>query len=903
MTLLTLIVVLGPGEYSDVRRQIGDLTLASGTVADESTFFSPVTQPDPALLVDGTDIVAVEIHQVNLTSSDISFNLSLESVLPQNEPPDQPTLLYPLDMGTDIEGNPLLSVMVSDPESDVMDVTFYGRETGAAPGENFTLILLPDTQFYSESYPEVYNLQMNWIVAEKETRNIVFVGHLGDIVEIAFMEYQWQNADVAHALLEDPITTGLADGIPYGMVVGNHDQDPAADPGTIGDEDATTPFYNQYFGVSRFQGRAYYGGHYDTSNDNHYVLFSASGMDFIVICLEWDRAGGALRQAVLAWADNLLQTYSNRRVIILTHWPVDRSGSFADYGQAAYDALKHHANLFLMAGGHLNEAARRTDPVGPTLTEGTLTSIMSNYQGGTDGGNGWLRIMTFSPDSDLIDVKTYSPWLDQYKPDTPPPCDFNAHNFTIDYPMEAGLPFVEIGTVAGVPDGGQAGMDWPGRMPGVEYEWSVIVSDSAASTTGPRWTFTSDGSCSNDNDCDDGLFCNGEETCPVGICVAGSDPCTNPAYPFCDEEGNSCIACVDNAHCDDGLWCTGPETCIDFACHAGTNPCLGLVCAEVSDICLSPVDLPLDPRHQAAKHRYLSIDPSTNAPNEVAIKVKVAEMRRCQNALTRACLADSDCDDVCNDAAGDPPYYTLLCPPNDCSLTDPPSMCVWSGPCVDLAPTFNPPPAWVVQQPIQDPTGGCKRPECPPYPPGQDNCCEDDDWMAYLGDSVPTLTGGYTSWADVWADLPAGVLHITDCGVVPAVTYAVYACSPENLDLCSAPLMVSTAKFPVNARPTAFPLYADVCGGTQLPGPTVLPPDGYVSVKDLLVENLTIINYGGYNLPQMHPTWADLHGAGTGIPPNYNLGVADLMAVYVFGLVNSHPYVNTQGGLDPQDCP
>jgi hypothetical protein len=115
--------------------------------------------------------------------------------------------------------------------------------------------------------------------------------------------------------------------------------------------------------------------------------------------------------------------------------------------------------------------------------------------------------------------------------------------------------------------------------------------------------------------------------------------------------------------------------------------------------------------------------------------------------------------------------------------------------------------------------------------------------------------------------------------------------------------MISTAKFPVNARPTAFPLYGDVCGGTVLPGPTVLPPDGYVSVKDLLVENLTIINYGGYNLPQMHMTWADLHGSGTGIPPNYNLGVADLMAVYVFGLVNSHPYVNTQGGLDPQDCP
>jgi hypothetical protein len=312
---------------------------------------------------------------------------------------------------------------------------------------------------------------------------------------------------------------------------------------------------------------------------------------------------------------------------------------------------------------------------------------------------------------------------------------------------------------------------------------------------------------------------------------------------------------------------------------------------------------PAQSPHNAPKNRYISINPQTNPTTDTVIKVQVAEMRRCQNAPTRGCMIDSDCDEVCDDVAGDPPYHTLKCPPADCSTTVPPSTCIASGPCVDLAPTFDPPLSWVVQQPIQDPTGGCKRPECPPYPPGQDNCCQDDDWMAYLGATVPELTGGYTSWADVWTDLPAGVLHIAGCPIVPAVTYAVYACSPENLDQCSEALMISTAKFPVNARPTAFPLYADVCGGTQLPGPTVLPPDGYVSVKDLLIENLTIINYGGYDLPQMHLTWADLHGAGTGIPPNYSLSVSDLMAVYVFGLVNSHPYVNTQGGLDPQDCP
>ena len=52
-------------------------TLASAAIggADESTFFS--TNVSPSLLVNGTNVIAVEIHQVNATSSDISFDLDL----------------------------------------------------------------------------------------------------------------------------------------------------------------------------------------------------------------------------------------------------------------------------------------------------------------------------------------------------------------------------------------------------------------------------------------------------------------------------------------------------------------------------------------------------------------------------------------------------------------------------------------------------------------------------------------------------------------------------------------------------------------------------------------------------------------------------------------------------------
>ncbi|MHC4698457.1 MAG: right-handed parallel beta-helix repeat-containing protein [Planctomycetota bacterium] len=271
-----------------------------------------------------------------------------------------------------------------------------------------------------------------------------------------------------------------------------------------------------------------------------------------------------------------------------------------------------------------------------------------------------------------------------------------------------------------------------------------------------------------------------------------------------------------------------------------------------------PPQLP-GPPHDTPKHRYLSIDPSTNAPNEVVIKVEVAEMRRCTEDTRRACLVDEDCDPVC---ANDLDKYCTS--PDQCAGAD----CIATGPCVDMAPTHDPPLAWLVQEPEQQ---------------------DDGEWTARLSD---------TAYREDWSTYT--VLHIGDCPTVPCITYHVLACDPLNLYFCSEPLEIATQRFPALFP---FKLYGDVAGGTVLPGPEVLPPDGYVNVADLMVTLLTIQNYGTLSKPQAHPTWVDLHGLGTGIPPNYILNVSDLQAVYVYSLTDGLPWINSQGGLDPGDCP
>ncbi|UCG34061.1 MAG: hypothetical protein JSU68_05380, partial [Phycisphaerales bacterium] len=78
-------------------------------------------------------------------------------------------------------------------------------------------------------------------------------------------------------------------------------------------------------------------------------------------------------------------------------------------------------------------------------------------------------------------------------------------------------------------------------------------------------------------DCDDGLWCNGMETCVAGTCQPGTPPdCSDGlecTVDSCDEENDLCVNTPDDTVCDDGLWCNGAETCdVELGCVNGTPP-------------------------------------------------------------------------------------------------------------------------------------------------------------------------------------------------------------------------------------------------------------------------------------------------------------------------------------------
>lgn len=261
---------------------------------------------------------------------------------------------------------------------------------------DFTLVVLPDTQVYSKEYPEIFESQAQWIVDQKQPRNIVFVSHSGDITDSWDSKSEWENVNRALSLLD-----GL---VPYGLLPGNHD-----DP----------KMFNRYFPYQRYEKELWWGGHYGSNNSNNYQLFSASGLEFVVINLEVNPP-----EAVIKWTDSILKKYLSRRAIVVSHYILDYDGFRSPAGERIFSGLSENPNLFLLLCGHVHSESRKTD-----LVDGwPIHQLLADYQVRPNGGDGFLRILRFVPAENKIYVQTYSPYLDQYEVD-------ENSQFELDYKM------------------------------------------------------------------------------------------------------------------------------------------------------------------------------------------------------------------------------------------------------------------------------------------------------------------------------------------------------------------------------------------------------------------------------------------------------------------------------------
>jgi len=306
------------------------------------------------------------------------------------------------------------------------------KEPRQGPGF-FTLIVLPDTQGYADTrhketqkhWPGIgdqrscFFKQTQWIKKNKRALNIAMVVHVGDVTQTDHDE-EWEIADAAFKTLDNHV--------PYILCSGNHDMGYSPEHRKTGY--SRTSRFGTFFPPSRFTKNPLYDPHFgnnkslhfreDGEIENYYLFLEAGGMKFLILTLEFKP-----RDESLAWASKVVAEHPERRAIIVTHsYLTKREGqlSGADHypvkgnsGKTTWEKfISQHKNIFLVASGHALENRRTSQG----RHGNTVHQVQADYWyfdvPRIKAGSGFLRIMTFHPARNTIQVETFSPVLDEY---------------------------------------------------------------------------------------------------------------------------------------------------------------------------------------------------------------------------------------------------------------------------------------------------------------------------------------------------------------------------------------------------------------------------------------------------------------------------------------------------------
>lgn len=301
----------------------------------------------------------------------------------------------------------------------------------SAQEESFEFVVLPDTQTYVEEFPEIYLHQMQWLANNKD--RFSFVLHVGDITQNNNGK-EWDIAKKGFKIIDGKV--------PYSFALGNHDM--GSESGKFADT-RNTSLANAFFSVKEIPNLI--ASLPKGKIDNLLSEFRIGDQKWMVLSLEFGP-----RNKTIAWADEMIAKYPGHNFIVITHaylyndsthhenddwWLPEKYGIGEDSGEEAPNnggqlwekLLKKHENISMVFSGHILKSG-----VGTLVSEGEndnkVYQMLANYQKGVEGsengGNGFLRIIKVDPENQRIDVKTYSPWLDQFMEE--PEHDFTFEN-------------------------------------------------------------------------------------------------------------------------------------------------------------------------------------------------------------------------------------------------------------------------------------------------------------------------------------------------------------------------------------------------------------------------------------------------------------------------------------------
>jgi hypothetical protein len=303
--------------------------------------------------------------------------------------------------------------------------------------------------------------------------------------------------------------------VPNGVVAGNHDNRAGTD-GTL---------YNEYFGPDRYEAlsagweHASYGGPWrEGDNQNHYDLFSAGGLDFVVVGLSY----GVTREEA-EWAASVFERFSDRNGILLTHDYLEPStnpdGRGAELGgtdgpQLYRTVVEANPNVFLVLAGHRHGVGTNVRPQVGQVGHGVV-ELLADYQfytvpAGQVGleafyepdaqlrlGASFFRMLQFDVERGEMSVDTFSPLLGEFgateydadrrfnglEDNMVLPVDLTSRTTSIATDtLAVYVPTREIGATT-VASGEVASVEWADLRPGTTYAWVVTARSAGGGVT------------------------------------------------------------------------------------------------------------------------------------------------------------------------------------------------------------------------------------------------------------------------------------------------------------------------------------------------------------------------------------------------------------------------------------
>jgi len=284
----------------------------------------------------------------------------------------------------------------------------------------FTIVALPDTQKYSASYPATFTAQTNWIKTNQASQNIVFVTHEGDIVDSYTNTTQWSNAATAMNVLD---TTSIQ----YATCPGNHDSNYGS----------SYTAYASNFGAGRYSSKPGFLATPSPNNNCLAMTFQAGSRQFLSLSLDaWKGADS------ISFAQNQINLHPGMATIVTLHSYYNTDGTLTGEGSQFWNNLiRGNSQVFMVLCGHNHGQFHDADN---DLAGKPVYEMLADYQSEGQGGDGYMRLITFDPDNSKILVKSYSPTKGLYKTDAGNQFDYLNVDFSR-VPEPATLALVALG--------------------------------------------------------------------------------------------------------------------------------------------------------------------------------------------------------------------------------------------------------------------------------------------------------------------------------------------------------------------------------------------------------------------------------------------------------------------------